>query len=446
MPNTWLARRRSLADALRHHPITGRFVAAALWLRTRLKRQTPTERLVTLARAAHLCPTSPAFDSLCRELRAELDRLDPAEIDWGRLGKPPADPCDVPKGVLLKPPQPGGEKGVLHVPFEDQWLRLFRPGQQDRVAELAADYDLILGPSWSPPPEPALLMAVKFWPGRLYTLLSNHADAVRMRAISEKLVPIPLLASSWADPAAFAPHLGQARDLDVVMLANFAPFKRHWLLFDALRTLPRSYRVLLLGVPLGGRNETDLRREAERFGVGDRFDVIVRPSRDDVARNLARARVSLILSKREGSCVAVAESLFADTPVGLVHGAHVGSTAYINDRTGRMLREGNLAEDVQAFVAEAHTYRPRTWALAHISYRHSTAVLNHLFREQARRDGRPWTRDLEPFAQDLVSIYPAPERAQAMQPHIDAFEARFGLRLGRGMRATSPARQLAAVA
>jgi glycosyltransferase involved in cell wall biosynthesis len=442
MSGTWLGFQRRFVDALRHHPTPRMLAALGLWLRTRLRRQTPLARVLTLARAAHICPTGITFRNLCRSLRDELDHLDPADIDWSRIGKQPADVNDVPKGILLKPPISPREKGVLHVPFEDQWLRLFRSGQ---AAAIAQRYDLILGPSWSPPPEPALLLALKLWPGRLYTFLSNHTDAERMRALSRTLMPIPLLSSSWVDPSSFEPYLKQRRDLDIVMLANFATFKRHWLLFDALRSLPASCTVLLMGVGMEGRTEGDLLQEAARFGVAGRFDLLVKPTREQIARNLARARVSLVLSRREGSCVAVTESLFADTPVGLVRGAHIGSRYFLNDRTGRLLREAHLASDLAEFIATADSYRPRAWALSHITYRHSTALLNHTLREMARQDGVPWTRDIEPISKDTISRYPDPEGALAMQPHIDAFEREYGLRLGRGI-GTSKTPTFAAVA
>jgi len=45
-----------------------------------------------------------------------------------------------------------------------------------------------------------------------------------------------------------------------------------------------------------------------------------------------------VLSRREGSCVVVAESMFADTPVALLDNAVIGSRAFINDQTGRFSR------------------------------------------------------------------------------------------------------------
>ncbi len=63
------------------------------------------------------------------------------------------------------------------------------------------------------------------------------------------------------------------------------------------------------------------------------------PHAEVVARWLCRARASVILSRREGSCVVVAESLFADTPAALLENAEVGSRAFINASTGRLLRD-----------------------------------------------------------------------------------------------------------
>jgi glycosyltransferase involved in cell wall biosynthesis len=425
-----------LPEGLRAHPFTRAAAARFLAFRARWLCRQPTRRLVLLARAAQLCPDAVGRHSLTRAVCEELERLDPAGIDWNALDIASTDRPDIPKAILLKPPVSDQEKGVLHIPFEAQWLRLFRGGQAEAVARR---YDLLLGPSWSPPPEPGLLLALKLWPGRLYTLLSNFDDAERMRALSDRLVPVPLLASSWVNPAVFEPWLGRPRDYDVVMLANFATFKRHWLLFHMLRQLPRSYRVLLLGVPLGDRKEDALRAEARDFGVEDRFDLVVRPTRAQVAEGLCRSRVSLIFSRGEGSCIAVAESFLADTPVGLFHDARIGSRAFINARTGRLLRRRGLAGQVRQFVQEASWYRPRSWALEHISCLRSHEVLNEVFRNEARRQRLPWTRDLEPMQNDTYPCYLSPETAAEMLPWIEDFDRQYGLRLGTGWREECPA-------
>src|SRR5256885_6298241 len=105
--------------------------------------------------------------------------------------------------------------------------------------------------------------------------------------------PFPPLASSWVDPDDFVPPLGQPKEYDLVMLAHFDPVKRHWLLFAALRKLPRSVRVLLMGLPLGGRTELDFMDEAREFGVADRFELQLRPSPAEMMSGLAQNRDQL---------------------------------------------------------------------------------------------------------------------------------------------------------
>jgi glycosyltransferase involved in cell wall biosynthesis len=418
--------KNTFADALRSNSLVQAATAGVLWLRSRLERRNPTRRLGLLARAAHVSPPGGALNRrLCAAVRAELDRFDPASVDWNTAG----GRCrsDLPKAIILKPPVSVAEKGLLHVAFEEQWLRLLRHPQ---AAAVARSYDLLLGPSWSPPPDLALLLAAKLWPGRVYTLLSNFDDADLMRALSDRLVPVPLLASHWVNPAPFDDYLGRPRDYDLVMLANFGRFKRHWLFFHTLRKLPRDYRVLVLGVPLGDRDERALRDEARAFGVEDRFDLVVRPTREQVVEGLCRARASLIFSRREGSCIAVAESLFADTPVGLFRDARVGSRAFVNDRTGRLLDRRGLAGQVVRLVEESGRYRPRDWAVENISCSRSTEILNDTLRRDARRQGRPWTRDVVAMQNDLVPTYLDVETCIEMSAWNDEFTRCYGIRLG----------------
>lgn len=421
--------RRCLWDFVRYNAFCGRMASHGLaWLAALSRR--PLRRLALLTRAARVSPRRRLWQ-LKPALEAELARLDATALDWRELGSGPVPRSDLPKGILLKPPVSPREKGVLLLTFEDQWMRLLRSGQAPAIARR---YDLILGPSSSPPPDVELLLMARLWPGRLYTLLSNFKDASLMRLLSPRLVPVPLLASHWVNPDAFAPYASQAKDHDLVMLAHFDPVKRHWLLFEALRRLPRRFRVLLLGVPLGPHTEEKFRAEARAFGVQDRFDLHVRPSRAEVMAGLARSRVSLVFSRQEGSCIAVAEALFAGTPVGLFKNARIGSRAFINDQTGMLLERRGLAAQLQRFVESAGSYRPREWAVANISCHNARVVLNGFLRQAAERDGDLWTRDVLPVAKDLVPSYVSAADEAAMLPWYEDFARRYGLLLGPAAR------------
>src|SRR5260370_29831787 len=178
---------------------------------------------------------------------------------------------------------------------------------------------------------------------------------------------------------------------------------------------------MLLGFRLGPHTEEKLRAEPRAFGVQDRFDLHLRPSRPEIMAGLARGRVKLVFSRQEGSCIAVAESLFADTPVGLFRNARIGSRAFINEQTGMLLHRRGLAEQLQRFVETADSYRQSQWAVANISCHHARAVLSGVLRRAAEADGAPWTRDVVAVAKDLVPSYVSAADGAEMLPWYEDF-------------------------
>jgi glycosyltransferase involved in cell wall biosynthesis len=115
-----------------------------------------------------------------------------------------------------------------------------------------------------------------------------------------------------------------------VMVANWGRFKRHWHLFDALRELPSSLQVRLIGQPDRTYGLDNVRRQARDIGVTQNLEFFENLRVEQVQEQLANGRVSIILSRHEGYCGAVTESMFADTPVGVLNDAYIGSKAYIN--------------------------------------------------------------------------------------------------------------------
>lgn len=425
---SWLCYwKRSLWDAVRYSPTIGAIASRLLSVRAGLTGL-PLKLLALLARAARINPRLQRLRRLKPVIDAALDRIDPANSNWSDLtgGRPLRG--DLLKALILKEPVSPIERGVLYVTFEDHFLALLASGHADTIARR---YDLLLGPSCSPPLTPELLLMNRFWPGRLFTLLSNYSDADLIHTLAPRIEPIPLLASHWVNPEAAEPFLDRAKDYDIVMLAHFDPVKRHWLLFNALRRFPKHYRVLLMGVPLGGRTDRHLLDEARALGAQDRFDLLLKPTRAEIMESLACSRVSLVFSRQEGSCIAVAESLLAGTPVGLFRNAHIGSKAFINQQTGMLLDYHDLAGQLQRFVESAERFRPREWALKNIACTVSTTALNRFLQTGAEAEGRPWTRDIQSFAQDLVPAFVDAADADEMRPCHEEFAERYGLPVGR---------------
>jgi glycosyltransferase involved in cell wall biosynthesis len=315
---------------------------------------------------------------------------------------------------------------VLFISFENQWVKLL--GLAD-LPDFASRYTLVLAPSGSP----HNLISYAFpalYPGPLFTLISNPHDPAVLARVAANLVVVPLYASSWVNPDLFAPLPRSARTYDLIMVANFAKFKRHQALFAALRAMPRDLRLLLIGQDQDGRTADTIRELARWYGVADRFELRSNQTYTEVVRAFCQARASVVLSRREGSCVAVAESLFADTPAALLQGAEIGSRVFLNEQTGRFLHDDTLAAELTALVAEAQSYQPRAWAEQHIACWQSSRFLNDLLRQHALAAGQDWTQDIAP-----LQWCPDPQPARAEDRQRLAAEraeirTRYGLDIG----------------
>lgn len=367
-----------LGDRVRHSPILRWTGALSLALAGLASRSRAT-RLERWAAAHRICVGLGLPSPTARWLGPELHQDGRCEIwlgkriGWDRYGRGAAEGGTLGKSLLLRAPT-DAQPGVMMVWFEYDLLTLLSAPQ---LSELLARYRIVFCGSWSPPYYPALWSIPKENRPAFLAGLSHPDDAPRLRSLGLDLEILPLYMSSWQNPDDFHPLPASAREVDLVMVANWARFKRHWLLFDALRRLRRpEIRCVLIGQPEQGRGVAELRREAEAFGVAGQITFLDRLPVDEVWGWLARARASLVCSRREGSCVVVAESLMADTPVGLLAGADIGSRRFIGPETGRFLEEGpRFASQLAAFLEEHASFRPRDWAIRHIAKDLSRKVL-----------------------------------------------------------------------
>jgi glycosyltransferase involved in cell wall biosynthesis len=405
-------------------------VGVALMLRSQLGPGSLQTRLASLATACRRISTPPLRWALRRLVQREIrgDRAAmwrDARVGWGRyyadfdIAQP-----ELTTSLLLKEPGPSGEKGVLYVAFEYNWMRLL--AHYDARA-LLSEYFLIGATSWSPTDFASFasfagLSADPLWPG-----ISNYADIAAYEMFQPVVRPLPLLASDWVNPEFYRPKPHHERDVDILMVANFSRFKRHWLLFKALREMPRSLRVTLVGIPAPGRSADDIREEARAFGVRQDLEILSNVNIDVVTDYQCRAKVAALFSKREGSCVATAEAMFADTPVAMMRDAHVGSKAYINSQTGVLLSESTVARGLAEFLEASSSFTPRSWAMQHITCQRSSARLNSILADYSTEAGLPWTRDITPLCWRYVPTYLDPDDEERMSDGVARLRADHGV-------------------
>jgi glycosyltransferase involved in cell wall biosynthesis len=329
--------------------------------------------------------------------------------------------------AILKRPGPDGELGYLLVEFEPELEKLAR---SPHLGSIQAEYDILFLATWQPYHSEPLCMFAGRAERPLVLMPSSRADYELGREVQRDMVCMPFQSSSWVHPRFFVES--PRKDVDILMLANFSAYKRHWVLFEALRDLPRSLRVVLIGVPYQ-RTREDLLREARLFGTEDRFEILESPPNEVVADHLARARVFLGMTYLEGSYISIGEALMSNTPVGLFRDAIVGSKDYINPETGVLFDPGRpLAPQILSFLERAHTFTPGRWARANIASEVNSAKLNGLLRDLAASQGRPWTRDIEPVhCRHFRFHYDREGAEEEFRPAYDQFRERYGITIER---------------
>jgi glycosyltransferase involved in cell wall biosynthesis len=420
-------------DWLRYHPLVRNCLSTGQLLRDQLSKPRDNQALArsiqSLAAAARLT-TDPQTvqDSMARIFR-RIRLLDGAALDWTEFVPGVTNPR-MATSAILKPYLGPREKGVLFISFEREWVKLLHHCDPHALAER---YHVVVSPSSNPHNLVNYVFPTAF-PAPVFTLISNEAERAILPRISSNFVVVPLFASSWVDPDAFGPLPRDRRDIDILMVANWGKYKRHHALFKAVAAMPASVRVVLIGQDQDARTIDSIRAQARWYGVAERIVFQSNASWEQVAEALCRARVSVVLSRREGSCVVVAESLFADTPVALLRDAEIGSRAFLNSATGCFLHHHDLGRQLVEFLDRSDRYAPRRWAIDNISCRRSTRLLNDLLRQHTTAAGQEWTQDLATLCWRPDPVLLEAADRQRLQREYEEMQARFGLAFGRESR------------
>lgn len=328
--------------------------------------------------------------------------------------------------LLLKEPGPGGEKGVLYGSFEYNWMKIVA---NHDARDFFREYTLVGASSWSASDYAVFANLCGLSEDPTFICICNQTDLRQYQTFAPGIQAVPIMGCDWEDPDFFQPRPQGEREIDILMVSHFARWKRHWLLFEALKRMPRDLNVVLIGREGPGRSERELRAEARAFGVPQDLTILTALEIEEVMRHQCNAKVQASLSKREGCCVTVTQSLLADTPVVMMRDAHVGPRAYINSHTGEIARRGGLHRTLSEMLERSSAYSPRDWARRNVTAHISHARLNAMLRDHALKSGKPWTQDIAPFCRRYVYRYLDNADAERLQPGVARLRKRYGIEL-----------------
>ena len=304
------------------------------------------------------------------------------------------EPMVICRSIIVKKYVNSIERGIILILFETELLKLVLSKQFPLIE---SKYQIVFMPSWHPfYSSPIFLLAARA--KRDFFIMPSSFDNMKLcYEISDNCIPLPFHAASWINEEYYTGKKN-IKDIDIIMVANFSKYKRHWRLFEALRELPKNLVVYLTGVPIGYRTKEKLLKEAKAFGVENRISIFENIGNDDIIKMMARAKTFCALSHKEGPFIAVAESMMAGTPVGMYENAMIGTNSYINDETGIFFSPNKrLAPQIASFLKKCDSFKPSHWAKKNISAKKNCESLNKILREYSASNGYNWSVDLEPF-------------------------------------------------
>lgn len=290
--------------------------------------------------------------------------------------------------IMLKAPT-AGEKGVVVLEYTtrfDLFIALF---DFDRILR---DYYVVLEPCWAGYCDPSILMFVTSKTD-VVVQCPEQSDFDFISNLNCNLKPINLGSSDWIDPELFAPPDHDApREDDLIMVANWAAHKNHRRLFEALQHVRhKPVSLVLIGVDWGGRTAEDIVAEMQQYDLPHvKLEIKTNLPAREVARHLAKSKVFLLLSEKEGSNRAIVEALFANTPAILYENFIGGARGKINSQTGVLSSFGDLANKIDDMMDNYQRFSPRAWALENTGARNATAKLNALLKKIAESRGETW--------------------------------------------------------
>lgn len=329
------------------------------------------------------------------------------------------------RSILLKAPSQDGEKGVLLIAFEYNAARLVLGLSKKEFSWLDARYDMVLSTSWSPTDYAVLAAMLARTCGPVFVEPSNFSEEAKLGAFHQRIKIVRCMACDWINPGFYSKASSCERTIDFLMIANWGEFKRHWDFFQALKKMPTDLRVVLIGQREGGRDAEFIRDHARALGVLQKLEIHQSLSIGEVSLLQEQAKVSVIFSRREGSCVSIVESMFAGCAVGMLKNAHVGSLEYVNEATGMRLRPEHLPEDLMCLHKAAGRLTPANWARSHISCFHSHEILNSTLRDSSVARDLPWRHDLAVHHWRPYPAYTQHKDAEALFPACRELNERF---------------------
>nr|WP_136251730.1 glycosyltransferase [Ningiella ruwaisensis] len=276
------------------------------------------------------------------------------------------DPLDMLDGVVTVLQAPAnGNKGVLIIKYSyyfPLFIRLYN------VKAVAENYHIILEPSWAGFCDLNLLSYLQF-PFPVFVQAYEKRDKQFLEALNSNLIPLDVGPSWFINHENFnLPTENSVRDIDIIMVAAWARYKRHKEFFNAIKNLKAQMpelKIFLIGYPVD-MTKSQVLDIAKQAGFEHNVTILEWITPEEVADHQRRAKVNVLWSKFEGNNRAIIEGMFSNTPVVLRRGHNYGEHYdFINEQTGCFADEANLSQTLLSMIQSQEKFEPRNYVMEH---------------------------------------------------------------------------------
>lgn len=289
------------------------------------------------------------------------------------------------------------EKGVIVFRYTALFRSFMKNFDLDKIDE---KYYIVLEPTWVGYFDLNILCFCKYkFP--IFIQTYEPRDFMFIKTLKSNLIPVPLGTNCWVDNRIFKPLDGISKNFDLIMVANWAAFKRHYQIFRTLnkikkyRKYGRRLNMILIGYSQLGRTKDDVYKEAKYYNVEKQLELIENISQEEVNYYFNCSKVGILWSRKEGGNQSIIEGMFSGVPFIVRKGHNYGfKYDYINKYTGIYSSEQELPNKMLYMVDYYQKFSPNPWVTEHMSCQRSTAILNDMIKKVAVNKGENWTKDI----------------------------------------------------
>jgi hypothetical protein len=284
------------------------------------------------------------------------------------------------KKIIVLKPYNHNDKGLIVVKYSYYFLLLLKLFDIDKLLKR---YHVVLEPSWAGYLNTDIL-AYLTSKHSIFVMCYEKKDTRLLRTLSSNLKPVHV-GPNWWVPLVNFDKTTINKKFDIVIVASWSKFKRHYFIFKGPSLLKKYYpdmKIALVGYD-GDLSKDFILDMAVYFDVRNNIELFEKIPSDEVFQVVSQSEVSILWSRFEGNNRSIIESMFRGTPVIFREGHNFGDDYdYINAQTAVVANEENFGTILAHMFEHYSDYAPSDYVENKHNYRVATQIIEQEIKKE----------------------------------------------------------------